>query len=223
VTALWIPEPYLEPLTTLALLEAPTADRLVEAIGALEAYSPVSRIQEATAAVLGEGASPGERQLALPLLALRGQHRQTPPEEIAERLSESSDLKLDPEARANLRLRAAAILATPVYTTTAVATDLQTQNGRNYQSARIVTDLRPVFQENLDEQPSGAVIVETLQVQTWTRDGNSELIFVSMDETDLRHLKATVDRALHKTETLKAFIKDKGLAYFELEKEVAGA
>ena len=147
MTQFWIPQPYREPLATLAQLPEDVASRLVEAIGALEAYSPVSRIQKATETILGNGASPGEKQLGLPLLALRGQLRQATPDDIAERLSQSSDLDLDPTSRANLRSRAAAILATPVYETTAVATDLQTQNGRNYQSARIVTDVRPIFQE----------------------------------------------------------------------------
>jgi hypothetical protein len=223
VAEIWIPLPYREALMALARLPGETADRLVDALAALEAYSPVSRIQEVTTSVLGEGASPAERQLGLPLLALRGQYRQTSLEDIAKRVSESTEFELDSEERADLRSRAAAILATPVYATTAVATDLQTQNAHNYQSARIVTDLRPVFQDNVDDRPSGAVIVETLQLQTWTRDGESEAIFVAMDETDLEQLQATVERALHKTETLKKFLKEKDLAYFELEKGVADA
>ncbi len=217
---IWIPVPYREPLTALAQMPENVAARLIDALAALEAYSPVSRIQDATADALRESAGPVERQMVLPLLGLRAQYRQTSLEEIAVRVSESAALELDAAARANLRSRAEAILATPVYTTTSVATDLQTQNPRNYQSARIVTDLRPVFRDDLDAQPSGAVIVETLQVQTWTRDGGSEVIFVAMDETDLRQLKSTVERALRKTETLKVFLKEKDLAYFELEKEV---
>jgi hypothetical protein len=220
VTQFWIPQPYREPLSTLAQLPDDTASKLIQSIRALEAYAPVSRIQAATEAILGTDAAPGEKQLGLPLLALRGQLRQATPEDIAERLSQSSDLELDPPSRDNLRSRAAEILATPVYETTAVATDLQTQNARNYQSARIVTDVRPIFQEDVEAPPTGAVIVETLQIQTWTRDGGSELIFVSMDETDLKQLKATIDRALSKTDTLKKFIDEKGLSYFELEKEV---
>jgi hypothetical protein len=220
VAQIWVPVPYRESLTALAQMPEDTAARLIDALAALETYSPVSRIQEATADALGEGAGPAERQMVLPLLALRAQYRQTSLEEIAVRVSESTALELDAAARANLRSRAEAILATPVYTTTSVATDLQTQNPRNYQSARIVTDLRPVFHDDLDAQPSGAVIVETLQVQTWTRDGGSEVIFVAMDETDLKQLKSTVERALRKTETLKVFLREKDLAYFELEKEV---
>ena len=84
-----------------------------------------------------------------------------------------------------------------------------------------MTDLRPVFDDNLTLPPGGAVIIETLQIQTWSRDGGSQLLFVSMDEFDLRALQSIVQRALDKTDTLKAFIAEKGLSYFELEKEGA--
>lgn len=214
-----VPPPYREPLTTLAKMSDDQAGQLVEAVGALDAFASVSKLQEATQAVLGENASAGEKQLALPFLALRGQLRHIAPEAIAERLSQSLDLELDEESRTRLRSRATAILDTAVLATTAVAADLQTQNARNYQGAKIVTDLRPVFTDHVDEEPAGAVIVETLQLQTWGRDGASELIFVSMDEADLKQLMSIVDRALKKTETLRKFIKEKGLAYFELEKE----
>lgn len=216
---IWIPFPYREALVALARLPEETTDRLIDALAELEAFSPVFRIEEATASVLSDDAGLAERQVGLPLLALRGQYRQTPLEEISSRVSESTELELDSDERADLRSRVARILATPVYGTTAIATDLQTQNARNYQSSRIVTDLRPVFQDDLDAQPSGAVIVETLQLHIWTRDGESEAIFVSMDEADLKQLKSTVERALRKTETLKAFLDTRELAYFELEKE----
>jgi hypothetical protein len=124
-------------------------------------------------------------------------------------LSESTDLNLDDAEREALRTRAQAILDTDVFATTGVATDLQTQHERNYQSARIVTDVRPVFQDALDKAPDGAVIVETLQIQTWSRNGDSQLMFVSMDEVDLRQLQSIIQRALDKTETLKAFLAER--------------
>jgi len=219
MAAFGVPPPYRESLTTLARLTDDDADQLVAEIGGLAAFSPVSMIQAATAKVLGEDAGPAITQLAFPLLALRGQLRRMTAEEVAERLSESTDLELDQQARAQLRRRAAAILGTDVLTTTAVATDLQTQNPHNFQSARIVTDIRPVFGDVIEERPAGAVIVETLQIQTWTRDGNAELIFVSMDEADLTQLKDIVDRALVKTNTLRALLDEHDLPYFELERE----
>jgi hypothetical protein len=221
VPALGVPHPYREPLTKLAGLSDDKASELVAAIAALDRFAPVSLIEVASAAILDDGGSVWEKQLALPLLALRGQLRKMTPEEIAERLSESGDLDLDEAARSRFRARAAAILGTPVFGSTGVATDLQTLNERNYQSARIVTDLRPVFGDDVTVAPGGAVIVETLQIQTWGRDGGSQLLFVSMDEFDLRALQSIVERALDKTETLKTFIAEKGLSYFELEKEGA--
>jgi hypothetical protein len=106
-----------------------------------------------------------------------------------------------------------------VLSTTAVATDLQTQNPRNFQSAKIVTDIRPVFDDEVQARPRGAVIVETLQIQTWTREANIELIFVSMDEQDLTQLREIIDRALFKTKTLRTLLDEQSLPYFELEKE----
>jgi hypothetical protein len=219
MAAFGVPPSYREALTTLAELTDDDAANLVAEIAALAAFSPVSKIQAATAKVLGEDVGPAATQLAFPLLALRGQLRKMKADEVAERLSESADLDLDQQARTQLRDRAAAILGTDVLATTAVATDLQTQNPRNFQSARIVTDIRPVFSDVIEQRPTGAVIVETLQIQTWTRDGNAELIFVSMDEEDLTLLKDIVDRALVKTNTLRALLIELDLPYFELEKE----
>lgn len=214
-----IPPAYRESLVKLANLEEDDAARLAAAITELAAFAPLSSIEEATASVLGEEASPTERRLTIPLLALRGQLRQTSVSDIARQLSESPDLGLEGDARERLRSRAAAILEAPVIGTTGTATDLQTLNIRNYQGARIVTDLRPVFRDDVAETPDGAVIVETLHLQTWTRDGDTELLSVSMDEADLRQLRSAVERALEKTDTLKRFLAEKELSYFELEKE----
>jgi hypothetical protein len=219
VAGFGIPLPYRESLLRLAQLPAEQGDALVVALRALEPYSPVSGIEDTTAAVLGADASASEKRLALSLLGLRGQLRQMSPAAIATNLSESADLDLDETARSNLRSRSEAILETDVFRTTGVATDLQTQHERNYQSARIVTDIRPVFQDDLAESPDGAVIVEMLHLQTWSRDGGTQVLVVAMDEADLRQLQAIVGRALKKTDTLKRFIAEKDLSYFELEKE----
>lgn len=216
-----IPFPYREGLTKLATLPDEDAATLVAAVAALEPFAPMSSIERAVTSAVGEGATPGEKRLALPLLALRGQMRELKPAQIAQRLSNSTDLELDDIARARLCERATGLLGTEVLGTTGVASDLQTLHDRNFQSARIVTDMRPVFRDELAESPRGAVIVESLQIQTWNRDGESELVFIAMDEADLRSLQKVVTRAIEKTDTLKTLIAEMGLAYFELEKEAA--
>jgi len=219
VSPFGVPFVYREPLTRLANLSEEDAGHLIASIAGLAPFVPVSSIEDATASVLGTDASPAEKRLAVPLLALRGQLRQTTTSDIARHLSESPDLELDDDARERLRMRATAILDAPAIGTTGVATDLQTLNSRNFQGARIVTDLRPVFRDDVAKPPEGAVIVETLHLQTWTRDGGTEVLHVSMDEADLRQLQSIVGRALDKTDTLKRLIAEKDLSYFELEKE----
>lgn len=210
---LGIPPAYRAPLVVLARLGDEDASGLVTRIRDLAAYAPVPDIQVAmTEAVGDEGAG-----LAAALLSIRGLFRTMPAAELATMLSAVRDLDLDPDERENLGERVRALLVTDVLSTTAVAVDLQTQNERNYQSARILTDLRPVFADDLDEAPTGGVIVETLQLQTWSRDGTVETIFVAMDEKDLTQLRVAVDRALKKTATLRRFMDDHDLTAFQLE------
>jgi hypothetical protein len=114
-------------------------------------------------------------------------------ERIAEALSRSADLDLsNDEARSRLGERVASILRTEALSTTAVGVELLTQFPRNYQVSRIFTDIRPLFHDEVEDRPTGAVIVETLQLQTWNRDGSTETLYVAMDEADLLEPRTTV-------------------------------
>ncbi|HMJ03891.1 MAG TPA: hypothetical protein VK506_13190 [Conexibacter sp.] len=217
MASIGVPLAYRESLTALADLPESDAQRLVDAIAALPKFSSVSEIQAAARQALEDEAGGRADLLIPPLLSLRGQIRNKPGDQLSEVLSLSTDLDLPDDARARLRVRAGAILASPALATTAIAIDLQTQHHRNFQGARIFTDLRPVFQEDVDESPSGAVIVETLQIQTWDRDGDRETLFCALDETDLLELRDVVERALKKVATLKRMLDDQGLPYFELD------
>lgn len=214
MTSLGIPPPYRAPLTALAQVEDVTASDLVSRIEKLPSYAAVTEIESAVGEVFGNGAGAG---VATSLLSLRGLFRTMSADEIGLSLGQSRELELDPEARARLRERASALLATPAFSTTAVAVDLQTQHQRNYQEARIFTDLRPVFPDDVGASPTGAVVVEMLQLQTWSRDGETETFFIALDEQDLGQLRDAVDRALAKTVSLRRFLDEKGLAYFQLE------
>lgn len=215
VARISIPPAYRGPLAVLARLPAQDASSLIETVRSLPAYAAVTDIQRRFGDVTGTEGS----DVAAALLSLRGLLRTTSADELGDWLASSPDLDLDENARAALRERVTALVDAAAVSTTAVAVDLQTQHQRNYQSARIFTDLRPVFADELAEGPTGAVIVEMLQLQTWNRDGESETMFVALDEKDLTGLQEAVERALQKTEALKRFLKDKDVAYFELEEE----
>ncbi len=59
--------------------------------------------------------------------------------------------------------------------------------------------------------------MNTLQVDTWDRDGNTDTLHVAMDEADLRTLRDVIDRALRKTATLRELLSQQKLTLFELD------
>lgn len=218
IASLAVPPAYREALRDLANLDEAASQQVVANVAALPAYSAVPEIDAAVREALDESHRDDAGSIVASLLSVRGQLRGSSTDEIAGALSRSPHLELDTESRDRLRGRVSELLQSAAFSTTSVAVDLQTQHERNYQSARILTDLRPVFGDDLEANPSGAVIVEVLQLQTWTRSGESDAVFVAMDEHDLVQLQGVVERALKKTETLRGFLEQHGLTYFELDK-----
>jgi hypothetical protein len=215
--SLRVPPGFRQPMADIAGLEDDVASSLVEVLRALPPYAPVTEIQRVVQQTVGDSTDSSPDAIAAALLSLRGQFRQLSGEDLAELVSESEELNVG-DARPLLKDRLGDLLSTDVLNTTGVAVDLQTQHQRNFQSARIFTDIRPVFQHDLQDGPSGAVIVETLQLLTWNRTAGGEELYIAMDEDDLLELQRVVERAVAKTDALRAFLNEKGLPYFELER-----
>lgn len=68
---------------------------------------------------------------------------------------------------------------------------------------RILTDIRPIFGNNVEEPPEAVVIMHTLKM-AYHRGGRVDEVFFAMDETDLGDLKAAVARAELKAKSILA-------------------
>lgn len=216
--ALGVPSPFRQAFLLLVGLEQSDANALLQAFQETQEYQPVERLRELATAALANEHAPQVERLIPALLSLRGQTRRTAPARVAEALAQSPDLEIKHEERETLRERVQALLDTPAMRTTADAVELLTQHDRNYQTARIFSDIRPVFPGDAGERPTGAVVVEMLQIQTWDRDGTEETLYIAMDHVDLRELQEVVARAIVKTETLRTVLEEQGMAYFDLDK-----
>jgi hypothetical protein len=84
------------------------------------------------------------------------------------------------------------------------------QHERVYGSARIFTDIRPVFKTDIAEAPGAAVLIHMLRIGYHEDNAHRELYF-AMDGDDLRQLLDTVHRALRKEETLEAMMTKSGV------------
>lgn len=83
--------------------------------------------------------------------------------------------------------------------------DVMTQQGRVYQSARTLTDIRPVFGSAPEQPPLGSVIVHTVQL-TYLEDLETKRFHIALDESDLRSLAAVLERALLKEQSVKSYL-----------------
>lgn len=91
----------------------------------------------------------------------------------------------------------------------AKATALQAEYPRLLTSARVITDIRPVFARNLDSNPT-ALIVHNLKIE-YLEGGEITDIFLALDESDLDILIKTLERAKLKQAALESFLDAKGL------------
>lgn len=88
------------------------------------------------------------------------------------------------------------------------------ESDRLYIRSKIVTDVRPVFDEDLGNPIAAAVVLHTLKLSV-RKNGVNENIYVTLDSMDLLDLKGLVERAIKKAEVInKAFHPDLGNSAF---------
>jgi hypothetical protein len=112
----------------------------------------------------------------------------------------------NPGATSKLRERVAQLLSLDhSLGVSAKATQLLLSHKNPLLTARIFTDIRPVFTGDENPTPRAAVVVHTLQLVTGT-DGRELSHYIALDSADLKTLKGVVDRAIHKEASLKTIM-----------------
>jgi hypothetical protein len=140
-----------------------------------------------------------------------------PVERVAQDVSGSADLELDEGERDVLAARLDLLLRIPAIRLSAHAYDLVTEYERIYHEARILTDIRPVFDPADAEvaAPKAAVVMASLKIEHHASGTGVSSDFYAMDRTDLLQLRETVDRALKKVERIQLMLAESGVGYWE--------
>jgi phosphoribosyl-ATP pyrophosphohydrolase len=116
-----------------------------------------------------------------------------------------------------LRTNLQKLLRVPSMYMGAKATSVITDNQSTFLSARILTDVRPVFAlESTDV--AGAVIIHNLKVSFASEGENEREFFVAMDDVDVQTLIATLQRAQEKGSKLRKFLDVATLPVITLER-----
>jgi hypothetical protein len=86
------------------------------------------------------------------------------------------------------------------------------EHSSTFSSARVVSDIRGVFEDEVVEAPRAAVIVHMLNI-SYNNAGRREAIAVALDEKDVEHLISVLERARAKSKVLKSTIEKSGMIH----------
>lgn len=131
--------------------------------------------------------------------------------DIAEIVSSDQSIKIDDAQRPELQRRIDIFMSDPMMARLAKAYDISSEHENVFHTARILTDVRPVFEDEPSSGVVGAIIVHTLNL-TYFRKGGDEEVYVALDDDDLILLEKAISRAREKGEVLGNFIKASGLS-----------
>lgn len=125
--------------------------------------------------------------------------------------SDHGDLKrLTPDWESFSKTVSAALADDTALAVSAKAADVMTEHAKQFCTARVLTDLRPVFHGEIRKNEPLFVTVHTLKV-VYHENGQHLEIFIALDRDDLEQLGKIADRAIQKEDSLKELASDKGL------------
>jgi hypothetical protein len=167
------------------------------------------------------GLSPGDAELVKESLdamyAVRAYHDV----ELEEFVGDISDAfkfnkELPPEKEPDFRQRLLRILDIAPLRVTAKAILLHGEYERDFCTARILTDIRPIYDNGVKGPPSGAIIMHTLKL-TYHEGASGELseMYLAMGSDDIVELQRVLMRAIDKVTGLRGVLEAGKIRYID--------
>jgi len=121
--------------------------------------------------------------------------------------------QLSEKELSGLQTRLIELLSIAALKVDAKAAVLLRDGERRYCHAKILSDIRPVFDDDdLSKKPAGAVITHLLKLAYHVNEAEHKDIYVLLDTDDLESLREVINRASEKNKTLQKFLKDTGIS-----------
>lgn len=138
-------------------------------------------------------------------------------EDILVALDNQDKAKLSNEDKETLRVRLNALLTIPGLSIKAKAMSVYYENERTYTSARLLSEVRPIFGLE-DDSIGGVVVLHTLKIQYLEQESDKE-IFFALDDADLDQLIKTLEREKNKTNKIRKLFSEKSIQILEIENQ----
>jgi hypothetical protein len=222
--ALMVPPGAYHGLRLLAELDDPTVETLATALAKTPPAGNSSKLADSVASQVASARQSDIRSIVRSLVNLhlgRGLYDVDASffsEEICERLEETEEFQsIADKIETILRPRIERFLNmwSPLGIT-AKATEILMASERVYYDAKVITDMRAVFGEDVSAQPSGAVIPHLLAIHHHVGGQHRETFF-ALDDNDIEQLIEVLERARSKAETLRASLENAGIPHLGVD------
>lgn len=210
-----IPPPHKGPLVLIATMGSARFDSLKSCLrhrdGDLSRQSVVKQIETATNITKADRLV--DALAGAWAFANRAGHTY---EQAAGIIAGSDVLKLSDNETSALAYRLSILFQSPVLSLLAHAISLAEEEEYSYCTLRILSDLRPMFSQDEDTEPVAALVRHTMKFSVHV-EGRIESIVISVDDKALGDIRAGVERAMNKAQTLRQIAHKAGLRIVDLE------
>jgi hypothetical protein len=209
-----IPERYEKGFTELSLLSDKTFEEIEKALAVVELSPSSTELGAKIATSVDLDAEQIQRIFAsvgglVPFL-----EDESDIEEVAfdlVTLSVSEELVVSDNSE-KLKSRIIALLKEKKVLYASKAADLITESGNVFLLSRVITDVRPVFDLDLEKSPEAAIIMHNLHIHYQdAAHAPHKDFYLALTSIDLQLLMDTLIRAEKKEDNLKAVLKKSGM------------
>jgi len=212
-----VPEQHRDALARLAKLDSEEWERIHEAFLGLDALDEHVFAKRATQIVpeIPLETADAVIEAVLSMSVSVANHSWTP-SDLAQVIAASPDVDIINDERKSLQDRLSTLLTMPSLSLIAKAATVVGSHERVFHTARVLTDIRPIFPDDPAQRPVAATIIHTLRLDYFKARSDTE-IYISMDREDLLKLSEEVDRALKKGAALEDLLQSANIPLHSLE------
>jgi len=212
--ALGIPPRFRVALNRIAGLSDADLEALGNALSTLPAFPARSAIRASIASVISADEEGDNDRVTDALLNLAVQRRRWSADELASLIASSSVLEVPAEQRESFERFISRATQAEALLSAARGLDVVFDREHIVNEARILTDIRPVFGDEVEPHILGAAVINTLSIDYHTAAGPQK-VQLAVDERDLKRLQAAIERALKKRSALRELLSASETQYFD--------
>ena len=207
-----IPPELKAGLEAIHALDTKTTQKLVKA---LKSEKPSLRYSDFASQTMEKVGNAGSFELEEILYAVIGLYSgiattKMDAPEFVEAIIASNELDIPENEHEKLTKQLLQLLGIKGLEVTSKALNVFTDHERTFQSARIITDLRPVFETDPEQVPQDAVVLHILKI-AYREGKDTKEFYVALDSQDLDVLQKTTERAVKKEKSAVTALQKSGM------------